>query len=231
MLPPPSTAQRIQSRGHSPRTISYGRPTLSVDPRREGVEALLYGVVVADGQPAQPHPRHPRCARLASTAPRIQSRGHSPRTIFEARGNRLRYVVCYNVRFAPTVGGGVPDAPRSRDCRAASNASVRPDQPHPRHPRRIRLRPPPHASKSRGHSPRTISFGRTQVVRPPTPGGRGNPPLRWVERHPHLTHAALNPSVTAQSAATAPLSGEPMGVRSTHVVRRPRTITFSLLER
>ena len=27
-------------------------------------------------------PRHPRCARLASTTPRIQSRGHSPRTIF-----------------------------------------------------------------------------------------------------------------------------------------------------
>ena len=39
-----STAPRIQSRGHSPRTISYGRPKLSVIPGREGVEARPYGV-------------------------------------------------------------------------------------------------------------------------------------------------------------------------------------------
>ena len=34
--------------------------------------------------------------------------------------------------------------------------------------------------RSRGHRPRTISHGRTDVVRSPTPGGRGSPPLRWV---------------------------------------------------
>ena len=34
--------------------------------------------------------------------------------------------------------------------------------------------------QSRGHRPRTISHGRTHVVLPPTPGGRGSPPLRWV---------------------------------------------------
>ena len=39
-----STTQRMQSRGHSPRTISYGRPRWSFIPRREGVEALPYGV-------------------------------------------------------------------------------------------------------------------------------------------------------------------------------------------
>ena len=38
-----STAPRIQSRGHSPCTIFTGAPTLSVIPRREGVEALPYG--------------------------------------------------------------------------------------------------------------------------------------------------------------------------------------------
>ena len=37
-----STTQRIQSRGHSPRTFFTGAPTLSVIPRREGVEARPY---------------------------------------------------------------------------------------------------------------------------------------------------------------------------------------------
>ena len=60
--------------------------------------------------------------------------------------------------------------------------------------------------RSRGHSPRTISYVRTHVVLHPTPGGRGSPPLRWASAsHPPCT----NPSVTAQSAVTAPLSGEP----------------------
>ena len=42
------------------------------------------------------------------------------------------------------VRGGVPDAPWLRDCRAALDASVRRDQPHPRFPRRSRFRPSPH---------------------------------------------------------------------------------------
>ena len=33
--------------------------------------------------------------------------------------------------------------------------------------------------QSRGHSPRTFLYGRTDVFRRPTPGGRGSPPLRW----------------------------------------------------
>ena len=48
------------------------------------------------------HPRHPRCARLASTTPRIQSRGHRPRTICEAWGNRIRRIVSRSVRCATT---------------------------------------------------------------------------------------------------------------------------------
>ena len=57
------------------------------------------------------------------------------------------------------VRGGVLDAPRWCDRRAALDASVWPDQLHPRHLRRACLRHPPHASKSRGHSPRTIGTG------------------------------------------------------------------------
>ena len=45
------TDQRFIFRGHSPRTISYGRPTLSVHQRRAGVEARPYGewVALVDG--------------------------------------------------------------------------------------------------------------------------------------------------------------------------------------
>ena len=105
----------------------------------------------------------------------------------------------------PPVRGGVPDAPCSRDCRAGLVASVRPDRQHPRLPRRDRFRPPPHASKSRGHSPRTISNGRTDVVLHPKPGGRGSPPLRWVapvdwQRY----YAALTLAATPQSRRFAP---------------------------
>ena len=78
------------------------------------------------------------------------------------------------------VGGGVLDAPRLRDCRAALDAPVRPDQPHPRFPRRVRLAPTTPRIQSRGHSPRTILCGRANVVRRPRPGGRGSPPLRWI---------------------------------------------------
>ena len=44
----------------------------------------------------------------------------------------------------PPVRGGVLDAPRSCDRRAALDASVRRDQLYPRFPRRSRLRPSPH---------------------------------------------------------------------------------------
>ena len=41
----------------------------------------------------------------------MRFRGHSPRTICATWGNRIRHVVCRSVCFAPTVGGGVLDAP------------------------------------------------------------------------------------------------------------------------
>ena len=47
------------------------------------------------------------------------------------------------VVFLSPVRGGVLDAPRLRDRLASLDASVRPDQLSPCHPRRARLRPPP----------------------------------------------------------------------------------------
>ena len=80
----------------------------------------------------------------------------------------------------PPVGGGVLDAPCSRDRWGGLDALVRRGQPHPRRPRCARLASTTQRIQSRGHRPRTIFYGRTHVVRRPTPGGRGSPPLRWV---------------------------------------------------
>ena len=88
-------------------------------------------------------PRFPRRARHASTTQRFISRGHSPRTI----GGRIEiepvssHLAAYVSQ--PPVRGGVLDAPRSRDRRAALDASVRPDRPHPRLPRCARFPSPP----------------------------------------------------------------------------------------
>ena len=49
--------------------------------------------------------------------------------------------------------------------------------------------------RSRGHSPRTILYGRTHVIHHPTPGGRGSPPLQGIRSsptlHQPLSHGAL----------------------------------------
>ena len=57
-----SIAPRMRFRGHSPRTIFTGAPTLTVDRRRAGVEARPYG-------------RHPHCTHVAPTP---QSRRYAP---------------------------------------------------------------------------------------------------------------------------------------------------------
>ena len=54
------------------------------------------------------------------------------------------------VVFLPPVRGGVLDAPRLRDRRAALDASVRHDRQHPRHLRCVRLCPQPHLSNFAG---------------------------------------------------------------------------------
>ena len=75
------------------------------------------------------------------------------------------------------VRGGVLDAPRSRDCRAALDASVWLDRWHPRHPRCFRLSSTAQSIISRGHRPRTIwATRRTDVVRHPAEGASRTPP-------------------------------------------------------
>ncbi len=69
-----STTQRIQSRGHSPRTILYGRPTSSFHRRRAGVEARPYGGCLRrlTGNVVSPHRRYTNpsvTAQSAATAP------------------------------------------------------------------------------------------------------------------------------------------------------------------
>ena len=137
LRPPPHASK---SRGHSPRTILCGRPKLSVDRGRAGVEAHPYGGLrgLTDYVIA-PHQRRPQPL----------SHGASRRDSSPSRGAKGWVKVCgvgatvYHdadtVVFLPPVRGGVPDAPRSRDRRAASNASVRPDRFYPRHPRSSRL--------------------------------------------------------------------------------------------
>ena len=77
------------------------------------------------------------------------------------------------VVFLLPVRGGVPDAPRSRDCRGELDAVVRRGRFCRCHPRCGNLASTAQRIISRGHSPRTIWCGRTHVVLPPTPGGRG----------------------------------------------------------
>ena len=84
------------------------------------------------------------------------------------------------VVFLPPVRGGVPDAPRSRDRRAALDAPVRPDRFYPRHPRSSRLASAAQRMQFRGHSPRTISYGRpTLSVDPRREGVEALPYDGW----------------------------------------------------
>ena len=133
--------------------------------------------------------------------------------------NRTRRVICRSVRFALAVRGGVLDAPRSRDCRGGLVASVRPDRQHPRLPRCADIASAAPRIQSRGHSPRTFSNGRTEVIRRPRPGGRGSPPLRGVRSSP-------TPPSTHQSRpfgpCQLPFQGSREGVYGrTHVIRHP----------
>ena len=167
----------MQSRGHSPRTICTGAPTSSVDRRRAGVEARPYGGLrgLTDYVIA-PHQRRPQPL----------SHGASRRDSSPSRGAKGWVKVCgvgatvYHdadtVVFLPPVRGGVPDAPRLRDRRAALDAPVRPDRFYPRHPRSSRLASAAQRMQFRGHSPRTISYGRpTLSVDPRREGVEARP--------------------------------------------------------
>ena len=106
--------------------------------------------------------------RRTRLAPTPQSRRKAPRQLpFQGSrgvgGGGYLYASVYHdaetyVTHSP-VRGGVPDAPRLRDRRAALDASVRLDRQHPRHQRRARLASASPRIQSRGHSPRTFVTG------------------------------------------------------------------------
>ena len=93
----------------------------------------------------------------------------------------------------PPVRGGVLDAPRSRDRRAALDAAVRHDQPHPRSPRCVRLASTAQRFISRGHSPRTISHGSPTLSVDRGRAGVEDKPLRRVGMFRRRTGVVLRP--------------------------------------
>ena len=122
--------------------------------------------------PKRSHPpgvgRQTTLFRRTRLAPTPQSRRFAPRQLpFQGSrgvgGGGYLYASVYHdaetyVTHSP-VRGGVPDAPRLRDRRAALDASVRLDRQHPRHQRRARLASASPRIQSRGHSPRTFVTG------------------------------------------------------------------------
>ena len=140
-----STTQRIQSRGHSPRTILYGRPTSSFHRRRAGVEARPYGGCLRrlTGNAGTPHRRYTNPSVTAQSAATAPLSGE-PRAWAEVWGVYASVSHDADTYVAqPPVRGGVLDAPRSRDRRGGLGADGRRGQLQPRFLRCVRWRPPP----------------------------------------------------------------------------------------
>ena len=147
-------------------------------PGRAGVEARPYGAL-GMCQRANGAVRHPTQGASRTPPPTVVARCRFQRSRKVQFITPVTLYAASPVTLTP-VSGGVPDAPCSRDRRAALVASVRPDQPRPRHPRCARLSSTAQLMRFRGRSPRTICYGRTEVVHHPRPGGRGSPPIRRV---------------------------------------------------
>ena len=171
LRPPPHVSYPA---GAARAPFHTGEPMWSFIPGREGVEALPYGAL-GMCQRANGAVRHP--TQGASRTP-------PPTVVASCRFQRSRKVqfitpvtlyAASPVTLTP-VSGGVPDAPCSRDRRAALVASVRPDQPRPRHPRRTRLRPPPHVSYPAGAARAPFHTGEpTLSVHPRRAGVEARP--------------------------------------------------------
>ena len=178
-----SAAQRIRSRGHSPRTFCTGEPTFSAHRRRAGVEARPYGGWLR-GLTCNVIAPYPPCtnpsvtAQSAATAPL----SGEPRAWAEVWGDGASVYHDADTYVAqPPVRGGVLDAPRSRDRRGGLVADVRHGRLHPRHPRCVCLRPTPNVCDFAGaaRAPFGRSVGPTSsVIR--RKGRRGRRPLRWL---------------------------------------------------
>ena len=159
------------------------------------------------------YPRHPRCARLRPPPSDSYPAG-TARAPFVRRGATAS-VMSYAATYVshPPVRGGVLDAPWLRDRRGGLDAPVQRGRQHPRHPRCARLHPPPDVCNPAGTARAPFHTGaptlsvhpRREGVEALPYGGWGGGRATWLRR----TNAGTNPSVTAQSAVTAPLSGEP----------------------
>ena len=147
-----SAAQRMRFRGHSPRTISNGRPTFSAHRRRAGVEARPYG--------GHPH--------LTHVAPTPQSRRKAPRQLpFQGsqgvgRGlRRLRICLprCGYLRLATSRKGRRPRRPAAVGLLGWGGCGP---SAWPIATAIDTVRPPLSSAQrmqSRGHSPRTFVTG------------------------------------------------------------------------
>ena len=190
------------------------------------------------------HPRHPRCARLASITQRMKSRGRRPRTFGTAWENRTHHPTRSSVSLATAIGCTVLGAPRSRDRRGRLDATVGPARFCPCFPRCINRALTDQRFIFRGHSPRTISYGLTDVIRHHAPGGRGSPPLWWVgsvsgnvvatqQRCPQrLSHGAERMRITDVLPHPAPgRCGKRTGIRAefrSFFLKRPRAFYFRI---
>ena len=134
------------------------------------------------------------------------------------------------------VRGGVLDAPRSDYYRGGFVAPVRRGRFYPRFPRCTRICLPPSVCDFAGTARAPFFTGEpTSSVHPRRAGVEARPYgglLRGLTDYVGTPHQrCANPSVTAQSAATAPLLGEPRawveGCTLAHLFTAMRILWFS----
>ena len=165
----------MQFRGHSPRTIFTGAPTLP--------QPLSHGAERRDSSPFRGAEGWAEvCGVCASVYHDADTR----------------------VSLTP-VRGGVLDAPRLRDCRAASDAPVRHDQPHSRHPRCARLPPLPNASNPAGTA--RAPFVRAYRGSPSSQAGRAWKPAPTAGEGKVSAPDRRHPSSEGGASGTPPLTG------------------------
>ena len=146
--------------------------------------------------------RQPRRASLASTAPRMQYRGRSPRTILYGRTD---------VSNHPTPGGrGSPPLRGEWGTFRRGTGVVRRPKAGRRGRRPLRavclLQV---AAFDVRAQPARLWYGRTEAVLHPRPGGRGSPPLRceWEGIGAEPALSAASRILSSASHAVQPLPG------------------------
>ena len=130
---------------------------------REGVEARPYGVVGRHPELTDAGLNPSVTAQRAATAPLAGE----PRGGWRQLPLRICLPRCRNLRFAPTVGGGVLDAPRLRDYRGGLGASARADRFYPRCKRCVRLASATQRMQSRASQPAHLLRGGRAELNPP----------------------------------------------------------------